>query len=112
MLGQGRAQSHILRQVADALGEAAILVRIEHDLDAGSYVPLLIADRCGADVVRATAQRLLAPAGQPDGWQDVLDRALPGRFLVVDGLARLRSARTEWELPGLFAPAAGGTRRH
>lgn len=105
MLGQGRAQSHILRQVADALGDAAILVRIEYDLDAGFYVPLLIADQCGADV-RATAQRLLAPAGQPDGWQDMLDRALSGRLLVVDGLARLRPGRAEWDLPGVFARAS------
>lgn len=103
MLGQGRAQSHLLRQVADELGDAAILVRIGHELDAGSYIPLLIADQCGADTIHATAQRLSARKALADGWQEVLDRALTGRHLLVDGLAGLRAARSEWELPGLFA---------
>lgn len=105
-LGQGRAQTQILRQAADVLGEAAILVQIERDLDVGSYVPLSIAMRCGPEVLSQTAEHLRGPTTSTDGWQGVIGQALRGKFLLVDGLEHLQASRAEWELPGLYAPSS------
>ena len=107
-LGAERAQSLVLRQAADAIGEEAVLIRIDPRLDAGSYIPLVIAEQCGAATVRETGRSLSGGEAGAGGWQAVLERALSGRYLLVDGLDRLRAAGPAWELRGLVAPAFQG----
>ncbi len=107
-LGSDRAQSQVLRQAADAIGEDAVLIRVEHHLDAASYIPLVIAEQCGVEASRETGRSLSVAEVGTGGWRAVLERALEGRYLLVDGLERLRAAGPSWDLRGLVAPSFQG----
>lgn len=101
ILESGHAATRVLGEIAEELGDAAILVRVPRDLDKSAYVPLVIARQCGGDLTLRVAESLTT---DPAAALDKLSHAVSGKHLLVDGFDELYRPALDWDLRGAIEP--------
>ncbi len=93
-----RGKTQALCELAERLGDRAVVVRVPHHLDRSPYVLLELASACGAEALGRVADSLASSPSDPASALKVLDEQLNGHVVLVDDLDRLTGC--SWELPG------------